>query len=149
MKLIRAEFENFRLLRNLMLDFSTDNVKKLTVIRAENQTGKTTTLNALQWAFYGEDGLPGKGKDYRLSPLDWDASDKMHVPISVQIEFEITNIRRSRIGTIETTERYRIVRSVRETLNGDGYERSESTVKLYQLTDEGNEPIDPPQSIDS
>ena len=147
MKLIRAEFENFRLLRNLMLDFSTDNVKKLTVIRAENQTGKTTTLNALQWAFYGEDGLPGKGKDYRLSPLDWDASDKMHVPISVQIEFEITNIRRSRIGTIETTERYRIVRSVRETLNGDGYERSESTVKLYQLTDEGNEPIDPPQAL--
>ena len=34
MKLIRAEFENFRLLRHLALDFSTDPTKKLTVIRA-------------------------------------------------------------------------------------------------------------------
>ena len=54
MKLIRAKFENFRLLRHLELDFSTDNEKKLTVIRAANETGKTTILNGLQWAFYGE-----------------------------------------------------------------------------------------------
>ena len=45
MKLIRAEFENFRLLQSLILEFSTDSVKKLTVIRAENETGKTTILN--------------------------------------------------------------------------------------------------------
>jgi len=70
MKLIRAEFENFRLLRHLKLDFSTDETKKLTVIRAENETGKTTVLNALQWALYGEDALPGKGQDYRLHPIN-------------------------------------------------------------------------------
>lgn len=66
MKLIRAEFENFRLLRHLKLDFSTDTVRKLTVIRAENETGKTTILNALQWALYDDKALPGKGQDYRL-----------------------------------------------------------------------------------
>lgn len=52
MKLVRAEFENFRLLRHLELDFSTDGAKPLTVIRAENESGKTTILNALQWALY-------------------------------------------------------------------------------------------------
>ena len=70
MKLIRAEFENYRLLRDLELDFSTDNEKKLTVIRAENGTGKTTILNALQWGLYGDNALPGKGRDYRLSSID-------------------------------------------------------------------------------
>ena len=61
MKLLRAEFENFRLLRNLALDFSTDDAKNLTVIRAENESGKTTILTALQWALYGDDALPSKG----------------------------------------------------------------------------------------
>ena len=60
MKLIRAEFENFRLLRQLNLDFSTDKIRKLTVIRAENESGKTTILNGLQWALYGDDALPEK-----------------------------------------------------------------------------------------
>ena len=69
-------FENFRLLRDLELEFSTDSAKKLTVVRAENETGKTTILNGLQWALYGDDALPGKGLDFRLHPLDWDASDR-------------------------------------------------------------------------
>ena len=68
MKLIRAEFKNFRLLRALDLEFSTDSTKKLTVIRAENETGKTTILNGLQWALYGDDGLPGKGRGLSLTP---------------------------------------------------------------------------------
>ena len=148
MKLIRAEFENFRLLRDLKLDFSTDNEKKLTVIRAENESGKTTILNALQWALYDENALPGKGKDYRLSPIDWNSSESKQIPISVQVEFEITNYRKSRSGgLIETTERYRIIRSTHETLNGVKYSRSESTVRLFQLTDTGTKPINPPEAL--
>ena len=140
MKLIRAEFENFRLLQDLELDFSTDSTRKLTVIRAANETGKTTILNGLQWAFYGDDALPGKGSDYRLSPIDWDASDRRRISISVQVEFEITNFRYG------TPEQYRIIRSAHETLNGIEHNRSRSTVKLFQLTDEGVEPVDPPQA---
>ena len=48
MKLISAKFQNFRLLRDLRLDFSTSDDKNLTVIRASNESGKTTILNALQ-----------------------------------------------------------------------------------------------------
>ena len=49
MKLLRAEFQNFRLLRDLELEFSIDANSKLTVIRAANESGKTTILHALQW----------------------------------------------------------------------------------------------------
>jgi DNA sulfur modification protein DndD len=54
MKLVRAEFQNFRLLRSLEVDFSTDDTQNLTVIRAANESGKTTMLTALQWALYGD-----------------------------------------------------------------------------------------------
>jgi len=147
MKLIRAEFENFRLLRNLKLDFSTDDNKKLTVIRAENETGKTTILNGLQWALYGDDALPGKGQNFRLHPIDWDISKTNRVPISALVDFETTTLRRSPRGMIETRRQYRIIRTAFETLNGNEWERSPSTVKLFHLSSAGSDPIDPPEAF--
>lgn len=147
MKLIRAEFENFRLLRHLDLDFSTDSTKKLTVIRAENETGKTTILNGLQWALYGDDALPRRGRDYRLHPIDWEVSDGEQIPISVQVDFELTKFRRGSRGLIETKEQYRIIRSAYETLSGVEQSRTRSTVRLFELTDRGSEPIEPPEAL--
>jgi DNA sulfur modification protein DndD len=148
MKLVRAEFQNFRLLRHLSLNFSTDDKRKLTVIRAENETGKTTILTGLQWALYGDDSLPGKGQDYRLHPIDWDTStDGSRVAISVQVEFETSAIRRSAKGLLETKRQYRIIRSAFETLSGSAWERTSSTVKLFHLTDTGSVPIDPPEAV--
>lgn len=137
MKLIRAEFENFRLLRDLTLDFSTD--KTLTVIRAENETGKTTILNGLLWALYGDNALPNEGKDYRLHPIDWDVSNGGQVPISVQVDFETTGLWRSSRGPIETRRQYRISRSAFETLDGTEWKRISSTVRLAQIEDTGSE----------
>ena len=147
MRLIRAEFENFRLLRQLGLDFVTDRARRLVVIRAENDTGKTTILNALQWAFYGDAALPGKGQDYRLHPIDWDASEGNRVPVSVQVEFETTAVRRSSKGLIETKRQYRLIRSAYETLNGAEWDRSPSVVKLFQMLETGSVPIEPPEAV--
>ena len=147
MKLIHAEFENFRLLHHLSLDFSTDSTKKLTVIRAENETGKTTILNGLQWALYGDDALPGRGRDYRLHPIDREVSDGEQIPISVQIDFEMTKFRRGPRGLIETKGQYRIIRSAYETLSGVKQSRTSSTVRLFELTDRGSEPIEPPEAL--
>ena len=146
MKLIRAEFKNFRLLRDLDLEFSTDSTKRLTVIRAENETGKTTILNGLQWALYGDDGLPGKGSDYRLHPIDWEASNGERVPVSVQVDFEVTNFRQSSRGPIENKQRYRIIRSAYEALEDSNQNRDSSIVKLFELTDRGSEPIELPDA---
>ena len=140
MKIIRAEFENFRLLRDLRIDFSTD--RTLTVIRAENETGKTTILNGLQWALYGDNALPEKGQGYRLHPIDWDELDSRQIPISVQVDFETMTLRRGSRGVTEIRRQYRIIRSAFEIVDGVKWSRTPSTVKLFLMGDTGSELIE-------
>ncbi len=144
MKLIRAEFENFRLLRSLTLDFSTDDSQKLTVIRAENESGKTTILNALKWALYGDDALPGKRHEFRLSPIDWDITAKTNVPISVQVDFE-TSVRHHR-SRILSRRRFRIIRSTSESVSGRNWTPASTTVDLFSLDETGASPINAPEA---
>ena len=139
MKLISAKFQNFRLLRDLRLDFSTSDDKKLTVIRASNESGKTTILNALQWALYGDDALPNKGRGHRLFPLDWDIPKGRAIPISVQVDFEQTT---PELRT-NKTNRYRLIRSVEETTDGH---RQNSKIELFKLAETGADLIDPPEA---
>jgi DNA sulfur modification protein DndD len=129
------------------VEFSTDTNKRLTVIRAENETGKTTMLTALQWALYGDDALPNRGEDYRIHPIDWDISQSVQVPIDVEIEFEVStlipgpggNSRESRTG-------YRLIRSAIEQLSGATWRRSRSTAQLFQLTTTGDKPLKDPDA---
>jgi DNA sulfur modification protein DndD len=147
MRIIRARFENFRLLRDLELEFTISGNEKLTVIRAENDSGKTTILNGLQWGFYGDEGLPDRGRDYRLHPIDWDNANGKSVRISVEIDFETVVARRGpNRSLVETTEAYRIIRSVHENLQGKEWNREASTVRLFHLGDEGSRAIDHPES---
>ena len=132
MKLIRAKFENFRLLRDLEIEFSTDPERNLTVIRAENETGKTTMLTALQWALYGDEALPGDAKTYRLHPIDAAGS----VRTVVEVDFETTPaLRSSRVTS--TLKRYRVVRTVTETVTGTTWRRGEPMLRLYDLGAKG------------
>ena len=130
MKLISAKFQNFRLLRDLRLDFSTSNDKKLTVIRASNESGKTTILTALQWALYGDKALPNKGRGHRLFPIDLDVPDGQAIPISVQVDFEKPASELNR----NQTNRYCLIRSVEETTEGL---RQNPKVELFELTEPG------------
>ena len=136
MKIIRARFENFRLLRDLEIEFSTNPVRNVTVIRAENETGKTTMLTALQWALYGDEALPGDAKTYRLHPIDSGAST---VRIVVEVDFETTPALRSHRVT-PTLKRYRVVRTVTETVTGTSWRRGEPTLRLYDLDVKGSNP---------
>ena len=148
MKLKRVEFQNFRLLRDLVINFATDSEKKLTVIRAENDSGKTTIMIGIQWAFYGDSALPhSKKDDYRLYPIDWDITvDSNRVPVSVTIEFE-TTVQHGRRGkdSIQEKRIYRLVRSTYVTLNGESWKTSPLTLKLFLLTNKGSEPIQQPE----
>ena len=146
-KLLRAKFQNFRLLHDLKLEFSSDADRKLTVIRAENESGKTTILHALQWALYGYAALPGEGKDFRLHPIDWDVVSKSNrVPITASVEFERTTYRRGSHGLRENRRRYRVVRSVSEYVDSQT-RQPEETIKLFELSDKGASPINKPQPI--
>ena len=146
MKLLRAEFQNFRLLRDLELDFSSDSNRKLTVIRAANESGKTTVLHGLQWALYGDPALPDKGNGFRLHPIDWEVADGRRVPITATVEFEVTSHRQAGNQLRETRRRYRLVRSAFEDVDSTT-RRSASTVKLFALNDTGATPVNAPEAL--
>ena len=146
MKLLHAEFQNFRLLRDLELEFSSKPDRNLTVIRAANESGKTTILHGLQWALYGDGALPGKGEGFRLHPIDWDVSEGKRVPITATVEFELTTYRRTSGIMRETRRRYRLVRSAFEDVDSPA-RRSTSIVKLFALTDTGSSRIDAPEAL--
>ena len=146
MKLLRARFQNFRLLRDLELEFSSDADRKLTVIRAANESGKTTILHALQWALYGDTALPGKGEVFRLHPIDWDAREGNRVPITATVEFELTTYRRVSGDVRKTRRRYRLVRSTFEDVDSEA-RRTASTVKLFELNNTGANSITTPDAL--
>jgi DNA sulfur modification protein DndD len=147
MKLIKARFENFRLLRNLEVDFSRNPDQPLTVIRAANDTGKTTMLTALQWALYGDEALPGNVDEFRLHPIDWETDSSTRIPIMASVEFEVTRYNRIAGQLRPTVRRYRIDRSTYEDLDGSSWRRSASTVRLYAISDTGTSQVDSPDSV--
>ncbi|RFP86253.1 hypothetical protein DZK27_15045 [Rhodobacteraceae bacterium 63075] len=129
MRILKARFEGFRLLSGIEFDFSTDPKRNITVIRAANESGKTTMLTALQWGLYGDDALP---KGYSLRRMD--LAPGQPATTRVEIEYEIDG----RTGP----KRYRLVRRV-ETLGGSK-NRAGSRVELYEVTAAGLDELPSP-----
>ena len=147
MKLLHAKFVNFRALRNLELDFKPSGEKHLIVVRAENASGKTTILNGLQWALYGDEAIPSGRAAYRLHPLDWDVSQGERVPVTVEIDFETNLAHRTRSGEIQrSTKVYRLTRSTSDTITGESWRPGPTTQKLFEVTNQGFDPIEPPDA---
>ena len=134
MKLLYAHIENFRLLKGIAFEFSTDSDRNLTVIRAANESGKTTLLTALQWGLFGDEALPDRGRNFRLSPIDISSGEKTSVTVSVEVDCEMP----TRAGT----RKYRLIRSVTETVRGKTWERGSANVKLLHLKASGTDPVD-------
>ena len=146
MKLIRAKFQNFRLLRDLELEFASDPDKNLTVIRAANESGKTTILHALQWALYGDDALPNNGNGFRLYPIDWDTRYDTRVSITATVEFKVSTYSRVGSETRETERHYILERSAFEVVDSQS-PRPSSTVKLFEVDDKGAHSFEEPETI--
>lgn len=138
MKISKASIKNFRLLKDLTLDFSKDPDRPLTVIRAANETGKTTCEHALMWGLYGsKESLPNKGV-YSLFPIDMH-SDHKRVEVSVEIEFEADEISSmGRGGQQVKRSSYRLKRSCMEiSLDGSNSRREKEMVEVHRLTTSG------------
>ena len=146
MRLLRAGFQNFRLLRDLELDFGVDPEKRLTVVRAANESGKTTVLLGLQWALYGDEALPARGQGFRLHPIDWDVSEGARVTITASVDFEVTTHRQVAGRTRETRKAYRLVRSAIEDVQNE-CRRPPSVAKLFELQPAGARPIEAPEAV--
>jgi DNA sulfur modification protein DndD len=142
-KLKSARIRNFKLLRDVLLDFSDDRNRPLTVIRAENGSGKTSTLVALRWALYGKDGLDDP--TMRLSPTTW--PDHSPCDVSVHLDFSHTLYNQIAGESVPTTTNYRLVRSAVETPEGNRPNRAEDRITLYRFTDAGLDKVDPPDLL--
>lgn len=142
-KLIRARTKNFRQLRSIDVEFARGDDSPLTVIRAENGTGKTTLLTALTWGLFGDDGLPGRRSAFRLHPLDWDIAENGTVcEIEVSIDF-------ATIDDESGVERsYSVIRTSKERPSAAGEFRvDESDLMLFELTADGDKPVPNPMAF--
>lgn len=143
----RARFRNFRLLRDIEIDFSTDPERPLTVIRAENESGKTTLHTALQWVFYGESALPQPTATdrFRLHPIDWDTQEEgTLVEVMGEVTFTSTSSATTPSGGVrETTREYVLRRSASETIRDKSFERVQGGVTLLErVGNAGYEPVE-------
>ena len=148
MKITKATIKNFRLLKDLILDFSIKKNLPLTVIRAANETGKTTCEHALMWGFYGsKDALPNRGV-YSLFPIDMRLNHRRIVEVSVEIEFEADEISSMGRGGQQVNRfSYRLKRSCLEVSeNNESSYREKEEVKVYRLTTAGTVPLDDPEA---
>lgn len=132
MRLESAHIKNFKLLENVDLTFSTDSQQPLTVIRAENGSGKTSILYALRWAMYGATGIP---TGMRLTA----AAKPPGRPVTVQVRAEFTTTDSYSGDEV----RYRLIRSCEETPGeDDSFERNPDQLRLLRRTSTGEEDIE-------
>ena len=131
MRLESAHIKNFKLLESVDLTFSTDSQRPLTVIRAENGSGKTSILYALRWAMYGERGIP---TGMRLTA----AAKRPGRPVTVQVRAEFTTTDPYSGDEV----RYRLIRSCEETPGeDDSFQRNPEQLRLLCRTSAGEEDI--------
>lgn len=134
MKLLSVTYKNVRLLRDVRIDFSTDDEKKLTVIRAENGTGKTTAMTGLIWGLYGSKYITEK-----LYPLSLVEDGQTKIDIEVQIDFETEEAVSRQGKTLVNRKLYRLIRKCTETVSDDGksFSRTNDIVSLFENGDNG------------
>lgn len=138
MKISAARIRNFKLLRKIDINFSVDPQKPLTIIRAENGSGKTSTLQAFRWAFHGNNVLEEPG--VRLSPANWPDGK----PCEISIEIDFIHTATSEVGNkrMESKQHYMLKRQVIERPAGDEPNKEKERMTLYERTDIGDKPVD-------
>lgn len=150
-RLEKARFHNFRALRDAEVEFSTDEKRRLTVIRAENGTGKTSMLYGLTWCLFGDEALPGrttragrhsrKTNGYRVHPIDWDVETE-GATAYFRVELDLTLVD----DRGETTS-YHVVRRGYDTVEGTGFTPGPTTLTVDKSTAVGSHTLDDPTAF--
>ncbi|SHN52858.1 DNA sulfur modification protein DndD [Geodermatophilus obscurus] len=138
-----ARFTNFRGLRDVQIEFAAEGEHPLTVIRAENATGKTSMLYGLTWCLFGESGLPVSTRrrgSYRISPVDWDAVED-GAEINVEVAVKVT------VGDDVHADDYEIIRRATETVREGGFDYTPSSVVVYKETSVGSTALPNPMTF--
>ena len=142
-RLRRIDIRNFACFDHIVVAPSVDPEQRLTVIRAENGSGKTTFLRAVRWGMYGEQGLPGANtKRFSIHPADW-RPDEDGIVTKVEIEFESDGSTRVHAGTGGDATVYNLTRRVTTMPNPatrddePDYRRVQETARLMKKGPDG------------
>jgi DNA sulfur modification protein DndD len=125
-RLIKARFEGFRLLDGVEFTFAVGEEKSVTVVRATNESGKTTLLMALQWALFGDEALPTGYTTLSMDLLEGQVGETV-----AEVTYEIE--------TTKGRKRFRLIRSLTDRVGSQV--RPKSTVQLYEVKTGGTESI--------
>jgi DNA sulfur modification protein DndD len=135
MILERIVLENFRQFRGRQeIVFSDIRDRNVTLVHAENGFGKTTLLNALLWALYGQDGFTDdfeKQGSLIHEGLAANATDPSRVAASVELTFK------------HDTDRYIVTREL--TLAEQLNDPKRARLSLQVMRDGQTLPLDNPQ----
>ncbi|WP_420447571.1 AAA family ATPase [Candidatus Palauibacter sp.] len=139
----RIAIRNFACFDDIVVTPSVDPEQRLTIIRAENGSGKTTFLRAIRWGMYGERGLPGANtKRFSLHPADWRPAEE-GIATTVEIEFETDGSTRvysgagSQLTVYNLTRRVRTIRNAAARDDEPDYRRMQETVRLMRKGPDG------------
>lgn len=130
------KIKNFRNIKEVEIDFSLDEARPLTIIKAENGVGKTTLLLALRWVLFGDlanpASTPKKKKPLIKAPASWDIS-KHGADIPVEVELWLT----SHGGNGDTE--YHVIRKQRVRVSESDRigQDQEEVVEVYKKTSAG------------
>jgi DNA sulfur modification protein DndD len=145
MIILSAKFQNFRILRNISINFSDNGKKKLSVIRAENESGKTTMLRGLQWALFGDEALPKKGRQFRIHPIDWDGGEEVKIIVEIVFKHIWKNDLFNGKQIVEE-KKYFLRRYAKEIIHDKNeFTRSKSELILMEIKHSGHEPVSNPE----
>ena len=115
--------------------FSNESNKNVTLVHAENSTGKTTMLNALKWCFYAKTPdfdieIIEFPPDVRLANLD--LMEEGSGDFEVEVEFEHDGIQ------------YRVNRSANQRhMKGTSIEKGKDSFSLFEVQKHGNNELLP------
>jgi DNA sulfur modification protein DndD len=138
------KIKNFRNIKEVSIDFSSDECRPLTVIRAENGVGKTTLLLALRWVLFGDFANPAssarKKKQFTKAPASWDIA-KLGTDIPVEVELWLTAQNGSGDTEYHVVRRQRVRVSESDRIGHD----QEEVVEVYKKISTGFKSQDFPE----
>jgi DNA sulfur modification protein DndD len=130
------QVENFALYPFAEIRFSKEEQNPLTIIRGENESGKTTLMRAFVWSLFGEDALPHIPEvRHPLRPV-W-SKDGESIETTVKISFLVSSEKGS--------SRYRLSRRVTTTEQNRKVDYGEEQLRLLKFA--GDEWLDQTDSL--
>jgi len=116
--------ENFAVYPSASVDFSTDDKKPLTIIRGENNSGKTTLMRAFTWLLFGERYIPALADSTHPIRPPW-ASDDEDVLSRGELRFSVEQANGGEVV-------YKLIRTGSTKMRSGSVQYGEDTLDLYR-----------------